>query len=100
MGREKKTGNQPKMGMETQRESAGQLDLLFLLQWNTFSVHLTCPPLAVASLIFRSSAAGRIGSGSITIFLLFFCPNQLPVPRSRYFSFSYLLNVRYNMHQS
>lgn len=84
--------------METQKESAGQLDLLCLLQWNTLFVHLTCPPLAVANLIFCSSAAGRIGSRSITIFLLFLCPNQLPRPR--YLSFSYLLNVMYNMHQS
>lgn len=86
--------------METQKESAGQLDLLFLLQWNKLSVHLTCSPPAVANFIFCTSAAGRTGSRSITIFLLFLCPNQLPIPRSRYLSFSYLLNVKYNMHQS
>lgn len=41
--------------METQKESAGQLDLLFLLQWNKLSVHLTCPPPAVANFIFHFS---------------------------------------------
>ena len=64
------------------------------------SMHLTCSSLAVANLIFHSSVAGEIGSRLVTIFLLCLCSNQLPVSRSGYFSFKFLLNTRYDMHQS
>lgn len=43
---------------------------------------------------------GKIGSRSITIFLLCLCLNQLPILRSEYFSFSYVLKIKCNMHQS
>lgn len=88
--------------METQRKSAGELDLLFLLQWNMLSVHLTCPPLVVANLIFHSSVAGKIGNRFIIVFLLCLCSNplSLPIARDRYFSFYFLLNIRYDMLQS
>lgn len=74
------------LGMEAQRNSAGELALL-LLQGGVLSVPLTCPSLTVASLISHSAAAGRIGSRSVSVFLLCLCPSQLPAPRSRYFSF-------------
>lgn len=96
----KKQEGQCKVGMDTQRESTGQLDLLHVDRATCFlCIRLVLHQQQTTS-FFYSSTIGKIGSRSITIFLLCLCPSQLPIPTSEYFSFSYVLKVRYNVHQS
>lgn len=64
-----KTRKQNLTGNGDQRNSAGELALL-LLQGSMPAVPLTCPSLVVANLISHSSAAGRLGSRSVSVFLL------------------------------
>lgn len=98
--RAKKQEGQPKVGMEIQRESIAQLDLLHVARATCFlCIRLVLYQQQPAS-FFYSSTMGKIGSRSITIFLLCLCLNQLPILRSEYFSFSYVLKIKCNMHQS